>query len=27
VPVDTVFRRDATGLWEELLLAAQAVST
>jgi len=25
VPLDTVFRRDATGLWDELLLAAQAV--
>jgi putative transcriptional regulator len=27
VPLDTVFRRDATGLWDELLLAAQAVRT
>jgi putative transcriptional regulator len=25
VPVDTVFRRDATGLWDELLLAAESV--
>ena len=25
VPLDTVFRRDATGLWDELLLAAESV--
>jgi putative AlgH/UPF0301 family transcriptional regulator len=27
VPLDTVFRRDAEGLWDELLAIAQAVRT
>lgn len=25
VPLDTVFRRDSAGLWEELMMAAQAL--